>query len=155
MEFSVSRLVRFIFIKFTLGFETEECKWRKSVEIRGWIALYIITKGVYQLNSQKWQLQWLSLVVSTFTGRFSHEPFRQRLTSAALIILFSFDSKSLTFIPIPRNKGKLIKFKPKIKWNHNCYRLRFLSHNTKKCDTHLYSPLSFCCWSGETVRELT
>ena len=46
-------------------------------------------------------------------------PTSHERCALSIKILFSFVSKSLTFIPIPRKKGKLIKFKPKIKLNHN------------------------------------
>ena len=78
-------------------------------------------------------LKWLSSVVSTFTGRFSHEPFRQRLTSAAPYPWYNFIFLFFKVINIHSHtqKQRKIEFKPKIKLNHNCYILRFLSHNTK------------------------
>ena len=86
-------------------------------------------------------LKWFSSVVSTFTGRFSHEPCCQCLTSAALYPWYSFIFLCFKGINIHSHtqKQRKIEFKPKIKLNHNYYILRFLSHNTKKCDTYLYS----------------
>ena len=84
-------------------------------------------------------LKWLFSVVSTVTVRFSHESFRQRLTSAALYPWYNFIFLCFNVINIHSHtqKQREIKFKSRIKLNQNCYILRFLSHNTKKCDSLL------------------
>ena len=72
-------------------------------------------------------LKWFSSVVSTFTGRFSHEPCCQRLTSAALYPWYNFIFLCFkgTNIHSHTQKQRKIEFKPKIKLNHNYYILRF------------------------------
>ena len=84
-------------------------------------------------------LKWLFSVVSTVTVRFSHESFRQRLTSAALYPWYNFIFLCFDVINIYSHtqKQREIQFKPRIKLNQNCYILRFLSHTTKKCDALL------------------
>ena len=68
-------------------------------------------------------LKWFSSVVSTFTGRFSHEPCCQRLTSAGLYPWYNFIFLCFKGINIHSHtqKQRKIEFKPKIKLNHNYY----------------------------------